>query len=113
MATPIKVTPVLKGEDSKSFNNTLSSNLNNKISKEDMERILNTVNSVINKPHDLPLSGIKRGGFRKIDNPKEKKPCSSPSHNPPNMIVLPAGIYEYTCPTCGEVQIVTESKTNL
>ena len=29
------------------------------------------------------------------------RPCSHPSHDPPNMIVLPPGIYEHTCPACG------------
>ena len=30
------------------------------------------------------------------------KPCLHPEHNPPTMIVLEPGTYEYTCPGCGE-----------
>jgi hypothetical protein len=26
--------------------------------------------------------------------------CNHPEHNPPNMIVLPPGVYEHTCPRC-------------
>lgn len=25
----------------------------------------------------------------------------NPEHNPPNMIVLPPGVYKHTCPGCG------------
>ena len=32
----------------------------------------------------------------------DKAPCISREHNPPSMIVLPNGRYEYTCPTCGQ-----------
>lgn len=31
-----------------------------------------------------------------------KKPCVSPEHNPPNMMVLPSGEYTWQCPSCGE-----------
>lgn len=31
-----------------------------------------------------------------------KKACRHPEHNPPSHIVLETGIYEYTCPGCGE-----------
>lgn len=43
-----------------------------------------------------------RGGLKRIG--EAKQPCISPEHNPPMHIVLPAGIYEYTCPSCGEKQ---------
>ena len=29
------------------------------------------------------------------------QPCFHPEHNPPGMIVLPAGTYRHTCPSCG------------
>ena len=32
--------------------------------------------------------------------------CRSPEHNPPGMIVLKPGTYEWECPTCHEKQIV-------
>lgn len=32
--------------------------------------------------------------------------CTHPDHNFPNMIVLPPGIYEHTCPACGAKQTV-------
>lgn len=33
--------------------------------------------------------------------------CGSADHNPPNMIVLPAGIYEHTCSACGATTTFT------
>ncbi len=39
------------------------------------------------------------GGLRKIaDAPQQ---CLSPEHNPPSMIHLDPGTYEYVCPSCG------------
>lgn len=34
------------------------------------------------------------------------QPCIHPEHYFPNMIVLPPGIYEHSCPACGATQIV-------
>ena len=31
------------------------------------------------------------------------KPCPSPEHKPPGMIVLEPGRYKHTCPLCGKV----------
>lgn len=49
--------------------------------------------------------------LRKIDGdpkyPQYKKICRNPSHNPPMHIVLKPGIYEYSCPACGEIQIIS------
>lgn len=39
---------------------------------------------------------------RKIKDPPAR-PCNSPQHNPPNMIVLPPGTYEHVCPKCKKV----------
>lgn len=33
---------------------------------------------------------------------KNKKPCLSPEHNPPNMIVLEPGTHTWKCPACGK-----------
>lgn len=33
--------------------------------------------------------------------------CNHPEHNPPSMIVLPPGLYEHTCPRCGQKQTFT------
>lgn len=46
--------------------------------------------------------------LRKVDDKESwiKKPedtCRHPEHDPPNMIVLDPGAYEYTCPSCGKV----------
>jgi len=49
MATPIKPTPVLKGKSSKRFHQDVEKNLSNKVSKEDRERILQTVKKVLSK----------------------------------------------------------------
>lgn len=38
---------------------------------------------------------------------KWSQPCMNPGHNFPNMIVLPDGVYEHTCPSCGQKQTVT------
>jgi hypothetical protein len=44
--------------------------------------------------------------FRKISGPE--KFCTDPEHNPPSHYVLEKGcVYEWTCPGCGEIQIVT------
>lgn len=51
------------------------------------------------------LKPKKRGGFRKIAEPRENI-CQHPNHNPPGHIVLGPGTYEYTCPGCGASQIV-------
>jgi len=41
-----------------------------------------------------------RGGLKKIAD--AKPPCMSPNHKPPMHISLEPGVYEYTCPDCGE-----------
>lgn len=42
--------------------------------------------------------------LKKIAEPNERNGCPSRDHNPPNMIVLQPGLYEYTCPACGASQ---------
>ena len=37
--------------------------------------------------------------IKKIADPPEL--CTSPGHNPPSHISLPAGTYEHTCDVCG------------
>ena len=45
-----------------------------------------------------------KGGTRKIaDAPP--RPCQNPEHNPPGMMVFSPGIYEHTCPGCGNKQV--------
>ena len=45
--------------------------------------------------------------FKKIEDSKwEINTCKSPEHNPPMHIVLQPGNYEWTCPQCGNVQII-------
>jgi len=39
-----------------------------------------------------------QSGLKKIKN---IIPCSDPAHNPPMHMYLEAGVYEYTCPSCG------------
>ena len=48
-------------------------------------------------------SGI--GGLRKIAD--ATPPCTHPEHNPPSHMVYSPGVYEYTCPACGQVVIFT------
>lgn len=47
------------------------------------------------------ISPKRKGGLRKISDLPGA--CTSPEHNPPNMIVLEPGVYEYTCPQCGKI----------
>ena len=37
----------------------------------------------------------------------EPKPCLSPEHDPPGMIVLPAGTHTWECPACGKTTTFT------
>ena len=46
----------------------------------------------------------KKPATRKIGEISEKKSCNHPDHNPPAMIVLEPGFYEYECPACGYIQ---------
>ena len=51
----------------------------------------------------------KWGGLRKIaDAPA---PCQHPEHNPPGLVVLSPGMYEHTCPGCGDTITFTVSGT--
>lgn len=45
--------------------------------------------------------------LRKIQDLDKSIICRHPEHNPPSMIVLPPGVYEYTCPACGHKTIFT------
>lgn len=51
------------------------------------------------------------GGFRKVGDwdrdGRGPGRCQHPSHDPPGMIVLDPGHYEYTCPACGQVTHVS------
>lgn len=44
----------------------------------------------------------KKSGLRKIKDWEEVKPCKHPEHNPPAHMVYSPGVYEYTCPGCGD-----------
>ena len=54
---------------------------------------------VSKKELDMPL--------KKIGNLPKFYYCRNPEHNPPTMIVLPDGIYEHTCPGCGQTTTFT------
>jgi hypothetical protein len=41
---------------------------------------------------------------RKIADTDVKHPCMHPEHNPPGHRVYESGVYEHTCPKCGEKQ---------
>lgn len=38
------------------------------------------------------------------------QPCRNPDHDPPTMIVLEPGVYEHTCPGCGNKVVFTVTK---
>lgn len=40
--------------------------------------------------------------LRKLGDLHNHQTCRHPDHDPPTMIVLPDGIYEHTCPGCGQ-----------
>lgn len=40
--------------------------------------------------------------LRKIRDLESKTVCQHPDHSPPSLIVLPDGVYEHTCPSCGK-----------
>lgn len=42
--------------------------------------------------------------LKKIRSLPVDRPCLDPEHNPPTMIVLEPGEYEYECPRCGHKQ---------
>ena len=37
-------------------------------------------------------------------------PCVNPEHNPPGHMVFPNGVYEHTCPGCGNKIIFTVNR---
>ena len=41
---------------------------------------------------------------KKIADICDRKTCFDPEHNPPNMMVWEPGVYEHTCPGCGNKQ---------
>ena len=44
---------------------------------------------------------------------EQERPCPNREHNPPSMIVLSPGTYEYTCPGCGSKMVFTVSRPTL
>jgi len=57
----------------------------------------------------MPLTKID-----KLDEAIKKFRCKHPEHNPPGMIVLEPGLYEYECPACGLKQkFVVSAKPEL
>lgn len=42
---------------------------------------------------------------RKIRDLPTVRRCRHPSHNPPGMRVFEPGVYEHTCPHCGQKQV--------
>jgi hypothetical protein len=53
--------------------------------------------------------------MRRVETPKwafEK--CSHPDHEPPNMIVIPAGeVWEHECPACHKKTLMAGSSATL
>lgn len=46
-------------------------------------------------------------GLRKIGDIPTETGCTSPRHDPPSLIYLENGIYEYVCPKCGRRIVFT------
>ena len=53
-----------------------------------------------------------KGGTRKIGD-APPRPCQDPEHNPPGMMVYEPGVYEHTCPACGNTVIFTKREAYL
>ena len=49
----------------------------------------------------------KNKGTRKIADLPQEKICTSSAHNPPTLMVYEPGVYEHTCPHCGNIQVFT------
>lgn len=68
-----------------------------------MKKIANYDWSHLNNEMEEYNKGF-RGGTRKIaDVPP--RPCQYPEHNPPSLYVFDPGVYEHTCPQCGEKKV--------
>lgn len=67
---------------------------------------------LLNQPSNNQWPQSRKRGFRKIDDPEDKV-CRDPAHNPPSHIVLQPGTYEYTCPSCGNVQVIKVPKITM
>ena len=53
--------------------------------------------------------------FKKIKDDERWAPpklCMHPEHNPPGMIVLQPGTYEYSCPACGHTVRLVVGRTH-
>lgn len=50
---------------------------------------------------------------KKIADLPSRFVCRHPEHNPPGHCVFPPGVYEHTCPGCGDTQQFTVDKPML
>ena len=50
---------------------------------------------------------LKGKGTRKIAEAPQEKICNSREHNPATMILREPGMYEHTCPVCGNIRRFT------
>ena len=69
-------------------------------------RVNNNLKQLVDYNQLLEIINERKGGLKKIED-FEDNICRHPEHNPPNMIVLSPGKYEYTCPGCGGKTIFT------
>ena len=55
------------------------------------------------------INGIFKGGFRRVNAPQlVKKMCVHPEHQPPGHFYMePGSTYEYTCPGCGFIHVIS------
>lgn len=44
--------------------------------------------------------------LRKIDEGPRQLSCTDPEHMPPSHMLLEPGLYEHTCPACGQVRLI-------
>lgn len=71
--------------------------------KKKIDKNVIHLSEALNSMRQSAKGGFKKiSGFRKINDGQ----CMHPEHKPPMHIVLSPGVWEYTCPCCGESVVV-------
>lgn len=59
----------------------------------------------------MPLEKIADYDYESVTYTHTPTDCISSEHNPPMYMVMSPGVYEYTCPACGEKRQFTVHPT--
>ena len=63
--------------------------------------------------HELPSDVFVTPHFNTVKIGDIEDACSDPQHNPPSHMVLEPGVYQHTCPNCGNVIKFTVPKITI